>query len=95
MAVAELFKNNSIECLLRSIPIKELFQDKDIKYKKTEVKDDSLLKKYKIKKLPALLFFKGGKLIGKIEGYYSNKEKGKLVEKINKLMEDFKRNKID
>jgi len=86
LAVAELFKNDSIECLLRSIPIKELFQDKDIKYKKTEVKDDSLLKRYKIKKLPALLFFRGGKLIGKIEGYYNNQEKGKLVEKINKLL---------
>jgi len=86
LAVAELFKNNSIECLLRSIPIKELFQDKDIKYKKIEVKDDSLLKRYKVKKLPTFLFFRGGELIGKIEGYYNNQGKGKLVEKINKLL---------
>lgn len=51
-----------------------------------EVKDISLLKKYKIKKLPALLFFKDGKLDDKIEGYYDSKEKEILLIKINKII---------
>lgn len=80
--VVELFKKELLECLLRSIPIKELFKNKDINYKKVEAKDDSLLKKYKIKQLPSLLFFKKGKLIGKIEGYYDIDQKKELIEKI-------------
>lgn len=83
-AVVEVFSNDSIECLLKSIPIKDLFKDKDIKYRKIEIKSEFLLKKYKIKKLPSLLFFKNGKLISKIEGYYNKKQKKELVSKIKK-----------
>lgn len=86
LAVAELFNNDSIRCLLYSIPIKELFKDFDVKYRKVEVKRNQLLKKYKIKELPALLFFDNGELIGKIEGYYEIKEKKELIEKINKII---------
>lgn len=38
LAVVEVFKQESIMCLLRSIPIKELFEDVDIKYKKWKLK---------------------------------------------------------
>jgi len=86
LAVAELFNHDSIECLLRSIPIKELFRGLDIKYRKIEMKDGSLLKKFKVKTLPALLFFKGGKLVGKIEGYYDLKRKKELKEKIKSII---------
>ncbi|MFH1506397.1 MAG: 4Fe-4S dicluster domain-containing protein [archaeon] len=81
-AVVELFKDDTIECLLHSIPLKELFKDQDIKYRKINVKDDSLLKKYSVKELPALLFFTNGKLVGKIEGYFDDKRKDELKEKI-------------
>lgn len=87
LAVVELFTHSSVRCLLNSIPVKELFKDTGIKYRKIEVKEnDSLPQKYKVKNFPALLFFKNGKLIGRIERYYDNKEKEKLKEKIKKII---------
>jgi thioredoxin-related protein len=47
---------------------------------------DELLKKYNIAKLPSMAFFKDGKLIGKIEGIFEEKDKGKLKEKIGKII---------
>lgn len=88
LAAAELFTKSSIHCLLHSIPIKELFKNIDVKYRKIEVKEnDPLLRKYEIKELPALLFFNNGKLIGKIGGYYEVKKE--LLEKINKIISKF------
>jgi NAD-dependent dihydropyrimidine dehydrogenase PreA subunit len=86
LTAVELFKNESIMCLLTSIPIKDLFRDKDIKYRKLELKGNALLKRYNIKKLPSLLFFRNGKLAGKIEGYYDNKKKAELMKKIKKIV---------
>ena len=71
LVAAELYENEGIMCMLRSVPIKELFKGKDIKYRKLEA-TEALEKKYKIKKLPCLLFFKDGELLGKIEGYFEN-----------------------
>jgi NAD-dependent dihydropyrimidine dehydrogenase PreA subunit len=87
LAVTELFNKNSIKCLLHSIPVKELFRDIDIKYRKIEVEDnDLILEKYKIKKLPSLLFFKNGKIVGKIEGYYNFQERKNILEKIKEIL---------
>lgn len=87
LAVAELFNSGSIRCLLHSIPIKELFESINVKYRKVEVSEkDVILKKYRVKKLPSLLFFKDGKLVGKIEGYYNNSEKKKLLGKVKKIL---------
>lgn len=86
LAAVELFNRDSIMCLLYSIPIKELFKDIDVKYRKIEIKNESLLKKYGVKELPTLLFFKAGKLIGKIEGYYGIKKEREIVKKINKII---------
>ncbi len=85
-AVLELFRDDSIQCLLRSIPLKNLFKGLDIKYRKMEVKDNSLLNKYKIKELPALLFFKDGRMAGKIEGYFESREREELKGKIDKIL---------
>jgi Fe-S-cluster-containing hydrogenase component 2 len=85
-AVAELFNDSSIMCLLYSIPIKTIFEGKDIRYRKVQLESDALLKKYNIKKLPALLFFKDGKLAGKIEGYYGIRDKKELLAKISKII---------
>lgn len=84
--VVELFNCDSIQCLLRSIPIKELLDGMIINYEKLELKTDCLVKKYNIAKLPALLFFKDGKLIGKIEGYYDNSQKKELAKLIAKIV---------
>jgi NAD-dependent dihydropyrimidine dehydrogenase PreA subunit len=85
LTILEVFKKDSIMCLLNSIPIKELFEKFDIKYRKMEIEDNTLLEKYKVKELPALLFFKAGKLIGKIEGYYDIAKEKELMTKINKI----------
>lgn len=85
LVVAELFKNSSIKCLIDSIPLKDLFQDEDVKYIKLELVSETLPKKYNLTKLPVLLFFNKTKLIGKIEGYFDLRQKEKLKEKINKL----------
>lgn len=60
LTVVEVYNDDSIECLLNSIPIKMLFEDKVIKYRRFKVEDDNFLNKYKIKKIPALLFLKKG-----------------------------------
>ncbi|MFH1240078.1 MAG: 4Fe-4S dicluster domain-containing protein [Candidatus Diapherotrites archaeon] len=83
-AVVELFNDDSIECLLHSIPMKELFPKSNVKYRKMGA-DEKFLEKYSIKELPALLFFKDGKLIGKIEGYFDDSKKEDLIKKINEI----------
>ncbi len=86
LAVVEFFSRGSIKCLLYSIPIRDLFKDINIKYRKIKVKENgSLFKKYNIGKLPTLAFFNKGKLVGKVEGYYDIGQKKKLLEKINKI----------
>lgn len=86
LTVVELFNEKLSECLIYSIPIKELFKGLDIKYRKMEVDDKKILADYKIKELPALLFFKNGKILGKIEGYYNTRQKNELIEKIKKII---------
>jgi NAD-dependent dihydropyrimidine dehydrogenase PreA subunit len=89
-AVVEFFKNSSIKCLLNSIPIKELVNI-DVKYRKIDLSnDDSLLKIYKIKELPSLLFFKNGKLIGKIEGYYKTGSEKELKKRVDEIIKKIK-----
>ncbi len=81
----ELFEDDSIECLLKSVPVKELFADYDVKFRKVEI-TDKLKTDYNIKELPCLLFFNQGKLIGKIEGFFSVEEKDEFLEKIKDII---------
>jgi NAD-dependent dihydropyrimidine dehydrogenase PreA subunit len=86
LAVAELFNDESIMCLLRSIPIGELFEGKTMKYGKVKVENENLLQKYSIKVLPALLFFENGKFLGKIEGDYRMDRKKELMDLIKSTL---------
>ena len=83
----EIYDAENVECLLKSIPLKEITQDmpKDTRYYKINY-TDSLLKKYDIKTLPSLLLFKNKKQIGKIEGYYPTDEKEKFLSLINDIV---------
>jgi len=74
-------------CLLRSIPIKELFKDSyvNIKYRKIE-STKKLKEKYMIEQFPTLLFFKEGFLLDRIEGYFDNSQKEELREKILEII---------
>ncbi|MFA7243921.1 MAG: 4Fe-4S binding protein [Patescibacteria group bacterium] len=86
LAVVELFKNDTIECMIKSIPIKELLAGYDYKYRKLEVKNEEIMKKYDISQLPALLFFRNGKLIGKVEEYFTTDQKSEIIAKIKEIM---------
>ena len=48
--------------------------------------DDNIEGKYRIGQLPALLVFEKGKLLGKVEGYYDENQKEKLIGQIKKII---------
>ena len=81
--VLEVITDDSIECLLKSIPVKELFVDSEYAtYRKALVNNLDNMKEYDIKKYPCLLFFDNGELKGKIGGYFNISKKDELIEKI-------------
>lgn len=86
--IVELYNEDSIMCLLKSIRVKEIADaySKNTRYRKIEVKDNHLLQKYDIKELPSLLFFKNGELVGKIEGYFEESEKEELINQIKNIV---------
>lgn len=85
--IVELYNEDSIMCLLKSIPMKKIADafDSETRYRKIEVTSDTLLKEYNIKELPCLLFFKNKKFLGKIEGYIDEDNKEKLINEIQAL----------
>lgn len=85
--IIELYNEDSIMCLLKSIPLKKIADifDKDTRYRKIEVKGQELLEKYGVKELPALLFFRDGKFIKKYEGYVEEENKEELIDFIKML----------
>ncbi len=84
--VVELYNDDSIQCLIKSVPIKHLFQGRNIKYRKTEATPE-LMQEYGIKQLPCLLFFNQGRLVGKVEGYYPREREQELKRKVDEIME--------
>lgn len=83
--LVEVFNEDYEECLIKSIPIKEIFNNLDIPeltYRKLEVETAEFVRRYDIKELPSMLIFKSGELMGKIDGYYSNEDKDVLFQKI-------------
>jgi len=87
ITLIELYNDDSIQCLLKSIAIKDLTKDlpKDTLFYKLEANDD-VLSKYNIRELPALLAFKQGKFLGSIEGIYKADRKEELINKINEIL---------
>lgn len=85
--IVELYNEDSIMCLLKSIPMKKIADtfDENTRFRKVEIKTDKLLEKYNIKELPSLLFFRKGQLVGKIEGYVDDDAQEELFETIKKF----------
>ncbi|MDR0978611.1 MAG: hypothetical protein LBL91_01505 [Lachnospiraceae bacterium] len=85
--VIELYNQDTIQCLLKSIPIKEILEsyNMDSNFAKIEVETDELLNRFGVKELPALLFIKENKLMGKIEGYYLNEDSKDLFSQIETI----------
>jgi len=86
--VFEIFDCDVVECLLKSIPINEIFDLKDYEYYKMEMKVGDLEKKYGATRLPALLIFRGNEMMGKVEGYYPIDKKSELKKIIKGVLND-------
>lgn len=84
----EVLKEELEECLIKSIPIKEIVNNttNNCLYRKVELESDNITKKYDIKELPALLIFKDNNLLGKVEGYYPIEQKEDFINKINDIV---------
>lgn len=85
LTLVEIYNSDEAECLLKSIPIKELAKDlpKDTLYYKAE--SSNSIEEYGVNELPSLLIFKSGKLLGHIDGYYNTDQKEDFVDKISIL----------
>jgi len=86
LTIIEIYNPETAECLLKSIPIKELTKHlpNDTLYYKAQ--SNEVISKYDIKELPALLIFKENKLLGHIDGYFNIDEIDLLCEKIMKVI---------
>lgn len=88
ITLVECYNDDSIECLLKSIPIKELTAKfaKDTLFYKMNV-DGEFMREYNISKLPAMLIYKNKDYRGKVEGYYSFQEQEKLLNEIKLIID--------
>ena len=89
LIIVECYNDDSIQCLLKSIPIKELAKNlpKETLFYKMSISND-FIEKYRIVELPSLLFFMNNSLFGKIDGYYTEEEKEKLLTQINYIIDE-------
>jgi len=92
LTMIELYDSEIAECLLKSIPIKDISKEinEETFFYKID-KEMELVERYNIQELPVLMFFKNNELLGKIEGYHSIdqfddlKSKLKNIEESNKI----------
>ena len=87
ITLVECYEDDSIQCLLKSIPIKEITSNmpRDTLFYKIETREE-LKRKYNITELPSLLIFKNKKYLSKIDGYYSTENKEDFINKINEII---------
>ena len=87
ICLVEINKEDLEECLIKSIPVKEILSNiENSTYRKIEIQTENLVQKYNIEQLPAMLIFKDEKLLGKIEGYYTVDQKQEFLDKINEIV---------
>jgi Fe-S-cluster-containing dehydrogenase component len=87
ITLIELYNDDSIQCLLKSIPIKDLTKNlpKDTLFYKIN-SNDVMLEQFEVQKLPTLLVFEKGHFKGQIDGYFTNDEKETLLNKLNAIL---------
>ena len=87
ITLVECYEDDSIQCLLKSIPIKDITSNmpKDTMFYKIEL-GEKIKEKYKITELPSLLIFNNKRFVGKIDGYYTADSKEDLMKKIEELL---------
>lgn len=86
LTLVEVYNPDFAECLLKSIPIKELTKDlpEDTLYYKADVSEG--FNDYEVSELPALLVFKSNNLLGHIDGYYDVDSKVELLKRLNEIL---------
>ena len=87
ITLAECYADDSIQCLLKSIPIKDITSNmpKDTMFYKIEA-GEKIKEKYNITELPSLLIFNNKRFVGKIDGYYTADSKEEFMKKIEELL---------
>ena len=87
ITLIECYKEETIECLLKSIPIKDITSNmpKDTLFYKVESTDE-INQKYDLKEFPSLLLFKNKEYLGKVDGYYSTDKKEEFMNSINEIL---------
>ncbi len=87
LVLVECYVEDTINCLLKSIPIKELTKDlPDTTLFFKASFDNAKEHDYEVQEYPSLLIFENGKLKGKIEGYFEESEKEELINQINSIV---------
>lgn len=83
----EFYNEDEASCLINSIPIKEIIEHipKEVSYRKIEVKDVEIIKKYGIDSLPSLIIIEGQKNTLIQEGPILISSKEELFTKIDDL----------
>jgi NAD-dependent dihydropyrimidine dehydrogenase PreA subunit len=88
ITLIELYNNESIQCLLKSIPIKEITDEikEDVSFYKLK-QTDKITSEYNIKEVPSLLIFDKGVFKGKVDGYFDSSKIELLKEKISQTLD--------
>lgn len=84
--IIEFNTNDNINCLLKSIPISEIVKayEKNATYSKFII-EEADFKTFDVTETPCLRFYKEGKLLGEIKGYYEVDDFDKVKSMINKI----------
>ena len=83
--LVEFFNDDSIKCLRKALPFHKLLEGLDILYNKIDVKENF---PEGISHLPALVLFKEGKIIGKIEGFFGREKEIELRNLLRDLLKN-------
>ena len=94
LLLLEFFTDNSIHCLLHSIPISSLkeeigeFTHRKVFVENAEVMASiKVISDYDLVGLPILVCFRDGKCLGVVEGYYEDKDRDIFVQKLREIVE--------
>ena len=79
----EIFDEDNIMCLLKSITYNEILENSNFKtYYRCLISEGDDVSKYNLKTLPSLLLCENGKITKIIEGYFEESEKQNLFNKL-------------
>lgn len=87
ITLIEFYNDDSIQCLLKSIPMKELTKDfpEDTLFYKVEATEE-VIQKYAICAFPSLFVYRDGKLLGHIDGYFTVEEENTFLAQLNQIV---------